>query len=226
MTTTTFGSGPLHFPASITAALAAAIGGPIIPKEILGGKTYFFFNYEGFNFPQSDHHRQERPISACRGLLLIVTGAIDYNLNNAAVTYNGMPVPANYGCALGTERTLRSAWSRTQSLSFNRFGTHTSRRRMPPAAQTLCDGANVLGFAGNIGVPITSKFVAARLDHDFSPKWHFNATYHFYKLTEPTTDQVDIGGFFPGDTKGVPASCPRIRRATDVGRGSDHQHHL
>jgi hypothetical protein len=28
-----------------------AIGGPIIPKEILGGKTYFFFNYEGFKRP-------------------------------------------------------------------------------------------------------------------------------------------------------------------------------
>ena len=39
------------FPASITAASAAPIGGPIIPKEILGGKTYFFFNYEGFNVP-------------------------------------------------------------------------------------------------------------------------------------------------------------------------------
>ena len=30
-----------------------AIGGPIIPKKILGGKTYFFANYEGFRFPQS-----------------------------------------------------------------------------------------------------------------------------------------------------------------------------
>jgi hypothetical protein len=31
-----------------------AIGGPLIPKEVLGGKTYFFFNYEGFNFPNSE----------------------------------------------------------------------------------------------------------------------------------------------------------------------------
>ena len=30
-----------------------AIGGPLIPKEVLGGKTYFFFNYEGFRFPNS-----------------------------------------------------------------------------------------------------------------------------------------------------------------------------
>src|SRR5271169_4964904 len=31
----------------------AAGGGPIIPKKILGGKTYFFGNYEGFRFPNS-----------------------------------------------------------------------------------------------------------------------------------------------------------------------------
>ena len=28
-----------------------AVGGPLIPKEVLGGKTYFFFNYEGFDSP-------------------------------------------------------------------------------------------------------------------------------------------------------------------------------
>ncbi len=31
----------------------AAAGGPIIPKNILGGKTYIFGNYEGFRFPNS-----------------------------------------------------------------------------------------------------------------------------------------------------------------------------
>ncbi len=30
-----------------------AVGGPVIPKDILGGKTYVFFNYEGFRFPNS-----------------------------------------------------------------------------------------------------------------------------------------------------------------------------
>ena len=69
---------------------------------------------------------------------------------------------------------------------------------------------------GNIGIPITSKFVAARLDHDFSAKWHFNATYHFFKLTETTTDQVDIGGFFPGDTQGTPASLSKDPAKPDM----------
>src|SRR5208282_2298006 len=30
-----------------------AVGGPLIPKEVLGGKTFFFFNYEGFRYPFS-----------------------------------------------------------------------------------------------------------------------------------------------------------------------------
>ena len=32
----------------------AAGGGPIIPKKILGGKTYFFANYQGFRWPNSE----------------------------------------------------------------------------------------------------------------------------------------------------------------------------
>ena len=31
----------------------AALGGQLIPKNFLGGKWYFFVNYEGFRFPQS-----------------------------------------------------------------------------------------------------------------------------------------------------------------------------
>jgi hypothetical protein len=204
------GSAPL--PSFHYSRYGAAIGGPILPKEILGGKTYFFFNYEGFNFPQSQTIHRNVPSPALQqGLILdSLTGAVDYNLNNAAVVYNGVTVPANYGCAgtvanpnpgglcdplaVGLNPLVSQIWSTYEPASNGACG------------QTLCDGANVLGFTGNLNTPQTSKFVAARLDHDFSPKWHFNATYHFYTLTTSTTDQVDIGGFFPGDTKGVPAS--------------------
>ncbi|MGA9544329.1 MAG: hypothetical protein WBQ85_12215, partial [Candidatus Sulfotelmatobacter sp.] len=186
------------------------IGGPIIPKEILGGKTYFFVNYEGFNFPQSVTIHRNVPSPALRlGLLTDSnTGAVDYNLNNSAVVYNGVTYAANYGCAaapgglcdplgIGLNPLVSNIWSTYEPQSNGACG------------QSLCDGENILGFAGNIGTPTTSKFVAARLDHDFSAKWHFNATYHFFKLTEATTDQVDIGGFFSGDTQGVPASLSK-----------------
>ncbi len=164
----------------------AAIGGPIIPKEILGGKTYFFFNYEGFNFPQSITIHRNVPSAALRAGNITdpVTGVVT-------------PLAAIDPLGVGLNPLVSQIWSQYEPAS------------NAACAQELCDGTNVQGFAGNIGIPTTSKFVATRLDHDFSPKWHFNATYHFFKLTDATQDQVDIGGFFPGDTKGVPASLSK-----------------
>jgi len=43
-----------------------SIGGPVIPKKILGGKTYLFFNYEGFRFPGTGIFERAYPTSAMR----------------------------------------------------------------------------------------------------------------------------------------------------------------
>ena len=69
-----------------------------------------------------------------------------------------------------------------------------------------CDGVNEIGFKSNVGLPYTSNFGVARLDHDFSSKFHFNSSYRYYKLVRSTTSQVDVGGFFPGDTLGTPSA--------------------
>jgi len=69
-----------------------------------------------------------------------------------------------------------------------------------------CDGVNEQGFKSNVSVPYTSNFGVARLDHDFGSKWHFNSSYRYYKLVRTTTNQVDVGGFFPGDTLGTPSA--------------------
>ena len=165
------------------------IGGPIIPKEILGGKTYFFFNYEGFNFPQSITLQRNVPSPS------LMAGEIIDPVTNKVYQLGG---PTGIDpLHIGLNPLVSQIWNTYEPQS------------NAACYQQLCDGTNELGFVGNIGVPQTSKFIATRLDHDFSPKWHFNATYHFFKLTSATTDQVDIGGFFPGDTKGVPASLSR-----------------
>ena len=161
-----------------------SVGGPIIPKEILGGKTYFFFNYEGFNWPQSITVARNVPSPS------LMAGNIVDPVTNVSYSLKTQVDPLG----IGLNPLVSQIWTQYEPTS------------NAACAQTLCDGTNVLGFSGNINIPQTSKFVATRLDHDFSAKWHFNATYHFYKLTTSTTDQVDIGGFFPGDTKGVPAS--------------------
>ncbi|MGA8622592.1 MAG: carboxypeptidase-like regulatory domain-containing protein [Candidatus Sulfotelmatobacter sp.] len=160
-----------------------AVGGPIIPKEILGGKTYFFVNYEAFNFPQSETIFRNVPSPNLRlGLITDpVTGAV-YDLKTVD------PL------GIGISPTVQELWNKYEPQS------------NAACTQSLCDGVNVLGFSGNVGIPTTSKFLATRLDHDFSAKWHFMSTFHFFKLRSATTDQVDIGGFFPGDTLGTPTS--------------------
>jgi hypothetical protein len=57
-----------------------------------------------------------------------------------------------------------------------------------------------------MALPYKSEFGVARLDHDFGAKWHFNSSYRYYKLVRTTSSQVDIGGFFAGDTLGTPAA--------------------
>jgi hypothetical protein len=160
-----------------------AIGGPLVSKQVLGGKTYFFANYEGFNFPQSLTVNRNVPSATLRAGTIIdpVTG-VAYNLK------------ANDPMGIGLNPIVSQLWSKYEPVS------------NAACIQAYCDGTNVLGFSGNVSVPETSHFLATRIDHDFSPKWHFTGTYHFFKLSNATTDQVDIGGFFPGDTFGVPAS--------------------
>ena len=183
----------------------AAIGGPIIPKEMLGGKTYAFFNFEGFRYPNSETIFRNVPSPALRlGLLTdSTTGAIDYNLNNVPVTYKGVTYPANYGC-LGLCEPLGQGLNPVVSQIWSKYEPQSNASCN--SANNLCDGANILGFAGNLNIPISSNFGVARVDHDFSSKQHFMASYRYYNMKYSGFDEVDIGGFFPGDTLGTPRS--------------------
>jgi Carboxypeptidase regulatory-like domain len=179
-----------------------AIGGPLIPKEVLGGKTYFFFNYEGFSFPNSETVTRNVPTDSLRLGLLQDSAGNFYNLNPTSVTFNGTTYPTGYGCSgpcdprnLGINPLIQQLWS-----------TYEPEPNAACAGQSLCDTANVLGYAANLSLPQKSKFAVARIDHDFSSKWHFMTSYRYYKLTNATDDQVDIGGFFSGDKLGTPVS--------------------
>ncbi len=68
-----------------------------------------------------------------------------------------------------------------------------------------CDGTNVQGFKTNLTTPQNDNFGVIRLDHDFGSKWHLMGSYRYYKLIRTTNNQIDIGGFFSGDTLGVAA---------------------
>jgi hypothetical protein len=161
-----------------------AIGGPLIPKDILGGKTYFFFNYEGFRFPNSESIVRNVPSAALRAGIVTdpVTGA----------TYS---LKAQDPLGLGLNPLVSQIWNKYEPVSNSSC-----------QGASLCDGVNVQAFSANLSLPTSSKFAVVRLDHDFSAKQHFMASYRYYNFTNASDDQVDIGGFFTGDKLGVPAS--------------------
>jgi carboxypeptidase family protein len=165
----------------------AAVGGPIIPKEILGGKTYVFANYQGFRWNNSETFERAIPSADMRNGFLTFNG-VRYDLN--ALDPRG----------IGINPTVQAMWNKYLPVSLAN----------DPSCGTLigsrCDGVNQLGFRANLSIPQNDNFGVVRLDHNFGSKWHFMSSFRYYHLTRATHNQVDIGGFFSGDTPGVPTA--------------------
>jgi len=202
----------------------AAGGGPLIPKNILGGKTYIFANYEGFRFPNSVTVTKAVPSALMKQGILrlcpsgdksnsagtqcldssgnVVGPPTQYNLNPASGPMTtACLTPSNLTGAcdplgLGISPTMQSLWQFMPS-------SNTSSC----SGLSRCDHLNVQEFKANMPLVWNDNFGVVRLDHDFGPKWHFNSTYRYYKMQRDTTNQVDIGGFFAGDKLGVPAAA-------------------
>ena len=194
----------------------AAGGGPIIPKTILGGKTYFFGNYEGFRWNNSQTYEVAVPSADMRA------GILHFDVCNAScVAGTTAPVPTvfnlnngtncgpsgNVACdprGLGINPLVQQMWN-----TFEPAGNDPScsgSNIQGSLSGSRCDGVNIIGFKSNVAIPYRSDFAVARIDHDFGPKWHFTASYRFYRLFRSTTNQIDIGGFFPGDKLGTMSS--------------------
>ncbi len=188
-------------------------GGPIIPKKILGGKTYLFFGYEGFRFPGSGLFEKQSPSIALRAGVIQVpdsSGVFQpYNLNPGPVTtVIGSAAAGNLRTVtlpgtgstldprgLGISPTIQSVWSRIPLGSDPLCGFCNS------SSSIINDGYNVLGFLSTIRTPLTSNNYVWRLDHDFNAKNRFFGSFRAFKLLNVTTNQVDVGGYF-GDTAG------------------------
>lgn len=185
----------------------AAGGGPILHKEILGGKWFFFANYEGFRFPNAQTVTKTTPSDGMR-LGLLQFGGTVYNLNPGPVTYPstapavGALVPGTTYPGSGTSLDPRGLGISPTMQALWKFMPESNAAC---GGLSRCDGLNVLEFKHNMPVRWSDNFAVVRLDHDFGPKWHFNSTYRYYHMMRDTNNQVDIGGFFPGDTKGIPA---------------------
>src|SRR5579862_3208677 len=160
-----------------------AAGGPIIPKDILGGRTYLFGNFEGFRYPNSQTINRNVPSPA------LIAGNLTDPTTGAVTSL--LSIDPNH---IGINPVVQQMWQK--------YEPHSNAN----CVLSLCDGVNILGYSANVSLPQKSNFAVGRLDHDFSDKWHFMTSYRYYNLSHATTDQVDIGGFFPGDKLGTPSS--------------------
>jgi len=181
--------------------MGASGGGPIIPKAFLGGKTYFFANFEGFWLHNSTTTERLVPTASMRAGILTFNG-IQYNMQTGI----NCGAAGNVACDprhIGINSLVQQMWDKFEPLP-NETGS-AGGGCGGFAGSTRCDGVNEQGFKANASNNYTSHFGVARLDHDFGSKWHFNSSYRYYKLVRASTSQVDIGGFFSGDTLGTPA---------------------
>ncbi len=180
-------------------------GGPLTPK-FWGGKTYFFYMYEGSRFPNVASFERGTPTALMRAGVITLPGASGgnqtFNLNPFPVTVGGQTYqPAVCGgqaCdprGLGINPIVQKIWN-TMPLpndpSFTAGNTSTG----------LVDALNSGGFLSNLPLPQRSDFMVGRIDHDFGEKWKFMASYRYYKFSQVVNTQTDMGGLLSGATQG------------------------
>jgi hypothetical protein len=177
-----------------------AVGGPLIPKKILGGKTYFFANYQGFRWPNSETVNRAVPTDSMRAGLLRF-GDVYYNLNPTSVVFGGVTYPGSTldPRGIGVNSMVQQLWTLMPEPNSG-CGGIISR------CDTNSAGLGNVGvFKSNMAVTQNDNFGVARLDHDFGDKWHFMSSYRYYKLVRATDSQYDIGGVLAGSL-GTPTS--------------------
>jgi len=208
-------SDPTPLPSFHYNRFGGAVGGPLINKEFLGGKTYFFANYQGFRWNNALTTERVVPSASMRlGILHFsndptgnttcsntsVSGCTAYNLNPYAVTdpLTGQLLPASTldPRAIGINPTVVALWKLMPAGNDAACGNGLLGSR--------CDTVNGVGFVGNMSVPQDDNFGVARIDHDFGAKWHFTSSYRYYKLTRATNSQVDIASGEPVSTSSRP----------------------
>src|SRR5262245_59286028 len=203
-------------PSSHQNRFGAALGGPLLP-EMLGGKTYFFANYEARRFPQSTTVNRAVPSALMRAGVIQVPDSsgkyIAYNLNKTPVTVNGVTYqPATCGAT--------NVPCDPRELGLNKLVSDIWTKYMPPQndpgcsglASAVCDQFNTQGYISPIRLPQNSDNYVLRLDHDFGPKWRFMASYRYYDFNQLANTQIDIGGLLGGSLGQAVSKAPRVQK--------------
>ena len=177
------------------------LGGHFLPGA---WKTYFYVNYEGRRRHEATFVTRLVPTTSLR------QGILRFR-DNAGNTISYPLQPGNIAqlCGSGTgscdPRNLGMAPSIRQLWQLEPTGFDAS----------LGDGLNTIGFSAFAKLPVTSDLGVIRVDHSFGSRFHWTGSYRHYTENAGILRQADIGGFFPGDTFGVPkilSSIPRQPR--------------
>lgn len=207
---------PFPLVSSHFSRFGADAGGKIPHSNYLGGDWFIFGLYEGFRWPQGTTFTRNMPLPSLRaGIIHTSTGQ--------AINLNPFPV-VDPGCgsvspckSATTGQTIQPTVCPAGPCDPRGLGTTMNGQPNGPLNPVITlwntylplpndcskgDQLNFCGYTGSIATPQSSNFGVMRIDHDFFKSWHFNGTYHYYKLTNTVLDQWDVGGFFPGDTKG------------------------
>ncbi|HXE31809.1 MAG TPA: hypothetical protein VN515_08410, partial [Terriglobales bacterium] len=168
-----------------------SIGGPVSPLgNFLGGKTFFYLNFEGNRYPQSGTEEETVPSATLRQGILTFNNAagtpIQYNL----ATAQDCGPSGNSACdprGLGISPLIAKDWS-----------TYTPVGNDPSAGDTL----NTVGYRGQLSIPVKDDFVVGRFDHDFGKNWRAMVSYRWFDEVAESTADLDFGGVVPGDKLG------------------------
>ena len=175
------------------------VGGPMLPA-LAGGKTYFYFDYEGLRNPDNIVGSRTRAVPGDqlrKGIIQINTslGVESFNLNDPASLATACGPLGGQPCdprATGMSSVVSTMWNNfmPEPNALNTSGTGI-------------DELNTFAFQGNLTEPNNNNELIGRVDHNFGSKLRFMGRYTWYKNNAPTLNQLDIGGLLPGDKKGT-----------------------
>jgi hypothetical protein len=193
------------------------LGGPATNLKVLGGKTYFFINYEGFRYPNAGLFERPYPTAALRAGVIQVADANNvfqpYNLNPFSVTTqvgNGTTVP--FKTVTLAPATCPGGPCDPRGIGLNPIVKQLWNNFLPIPNDPIYsggDGYNTQGYLGTIRLPLVSNNYVGRIDHDFGSKNRFFTSFRAFKLLNTTNNQVDVGGLLGGTLGQYKASAPR-----------------
>jgi hypothetical protein len=193
-------------PGLISNRYGGSVSGPIIKN-----RTFFFLDYEGYNFPQSQNAVAMVPSQALKDGILQFR-----NTAGNIVSYNLNPASGPLSMACGPNGNLLCD---PRGLGFNPIIQQYMNTFYPAANDpSTGDGLNTLGLRASVATPIKTQFGLFRIDHNLNSKWRLFGEVLDEQIHIATTDQIDFNPAVAGSAllKSV-SGTPQYPLVTVVG---------